>query len=99
MYRVSGLGCVECGGVCPQAKGLGSIDLSTLSWEDYLIAGIALMSVYAVAAPDSRLFNPKPKRRKRARKISGGTGFSLGTAFGIVLVGGIAYLAYQGSAA
>lgn len=83
---------------CPCAaapKGMGSIDLSTLSWEDYLLMGIVGMGLYAVVSPDSGLFNSAPKRKRR-RKSSGGA--ALGTFFAVALVGGLGYLIYSSNA-
>lgn len=59
MYRDIPIGqaCAPC------SKGLGSIDLSTLSWEDYLIFG-------GIAAFLLMEMMPKPKRRRK--KSSGG---------------------------
>jgi len=62
----AGLGCADCGGTCPMAtpKGMGSIDLSTLSWEDYLLMGIG-GAIFVSLWSDS-----KPKKRRRARAKS-----------------------------
>jgi hypothetical protein len=70
---------------------MGSIDLSTLTWEDYLLIGIAGMSIFYLASPDSKAFKPSKKRRK---KKSGGSGiFGTLTASAVVL--GLAYFGYQ----
>lgn len=70
--------------------GLGSIDLSTLSWEDYLLGGIGLMAVFYLANPGHGLFTA-PIRKKKSRKSSSGGG--LGFVFPMLLVGG-AFLGY-----
>lgn len=72
-------------------QGMGSIDLSTLTWEDYLLLGVGLMTVYAIASPDSALFTWSPKKRKRKKGGSSGLMGGLST---VLLVGGLGYAAY-----
>lgn len=85
-----GLGCTDCGGTC---KGMGSIDLSTMSWEDYLLLGI--VGMFAIGTVFPSVFDP-PKKRKRRRKKSSsvGAGFVGGLITPLILAGG-GYLAYQ----
>lgn len=74
-----GLGCADCGGEC--CKGMGSIDLSNLSWEDYLLigGGFALfVSLWADSGPK--------RRRKKSASSSGVAGW----VWPLLAVGGLA---------
>lgn len=78
-----GLGCAECVGTCGN-RGMGSIDLSSLSWEDYLLVGILGALVFMPAGGGS-------KRRGKKSPGFAATDWAL-TA---VAVGGFGYLAYR----
>lgn len=78
----------------PCAKGMGTIDLSTFSWEDWLLIGVLGMLFYSTLVPDSSLFNPANPAKKRRKKKSSG-GFALGSALGLIVVAGGGYLAYN----
>ena len=82
MY-VSGMGAV-CRN-CP--KGMGTIDLSTLSWEDYLLVGIG-GAIFV-----SLLMEGRPKRSRRKKGTASG-GSQLNWAIGLPLVGIAAYVGY-----
>jgi hypothetical protein len=88
-----GMGCAQCGGGCGclKSSGMGNIDFSTFTWEDWFIVGILGMSVYYLAKPDSAAFTGK--RKKRRKKSSGGSTLNTLVTTGLVLGG--AYLAYQ----
>jgi len=80
-------------------NGLGSIDLSTLSWEDYLLLGIGGAMVYSLVFPDSGLLNPSPPKRKRRKKSSSGNMASLGVVLTLAAVGVAGYYVWtKGSA-
>jgi hypothetical protein len=76
-----GLGC-SCGGNCPM--GMGSFDLSTLSYTDYLAIGAGLVGAYF-------LFTSKPIGRRRRRK-GGDPVSSFGMVVGLLAAG---YVGYQ----
>lgn len=81
------------------AKGLGSIDLSTLSWEDYLIIG-GIGAFLISTMWDSR---PKWRKRRKRRKSSAAAssgGLGLGIPLGIIAViglGTVGYMVWKGS--
>lgn len=74
---------------CQPRRGLGSIDLSTLTWEDYLLFGIVGMFVVGMVKPG--VFQPSTRKRK---SVSAKTGFAGGLVTALVVAGG-GYLAYQ----
>ena len=87
--KVMGLGCSGC-----KCKGMGSIDLSTLSWEDWFLVGIG-GAMFATLLFPSITEPSKPKRRSKKKKSSGGgLGFGSGAVSALILLGG-GYLAYQ----
>ncbi len=87
--KVMGLGCA-CNGKC---KGMGSIDFSTFSWEDWFIVGIVGTMVLGLVQPS--IFEPSKRKAKRKSKpVSAGTGFAGGIISTALLLGG-GYLAYQ----
>ena len=83
--KLYGLAGCACG--CDKALGLGSFDLSTWTWEDWLLVGIGGMALYAMVNPGSSLFNWKPSRSHKQ-------GFIGGLITPLILLGG-GYLAYQ----
>ncbi len=86
--KVMGLGCA-----CCDAKGMGSIDFSTFSWEDWFIVGIVGTMVLGIVQPS--IFVPsKPKTKRKRKPVSAGTGFAGGIISTALLLGG-GYLAYQ----
>lgn len=73
--------------------GLGSIDLSTLSWEDYFLVGIIGTMVLGIIQPS--IFEPsKPKRKAKRKPVSAKAGFAGGLVSALLLAGG-GYLAYS----
>lgn len=89
MYRELPIGqaCSPCN------KGLGSIDLSTLSWEDYLLIGVVGMFGIGLVFP-SVFEASKPKRKRKRKAVSGKAGFLSGTVTAVLLLGG-GYVAYR----
>lgn len=74
-------------------NGLGSIDLSTLSWEDYLLVGV--VGTFLIGAIFPSIFEPsKPRVKRRRKPVSATTGFIGGMVVPILVLGG-GYLAYQ----
>ncbi len=74
-------------------NGLGSIDLSTLTWEDYLLIGIVGMFAVGVVFPS--VYEPRqPRRKKRRKPVSATAGFLGGLVTPVILLGG-GYLAYR----
>lgn len=91
----AGLGCAECGGTCTAPKGMGTIDLSTATWEDWLLVGIVGAVFFTVAFPDSSVVTGKKKRKRPRKRVSAGSGFAFGTVLTLALVGGAGYLIYS----
>lgn len=89
----SGCAGLGCAGKCGKG-GLGSIDLSTMTWEDYLLVGIVGAFIWNLAAPDSAAFTPSKKRSRRSKKSSG-IGSTISAAAVVLLLAGGGYLAYQ----
>lgn len=76
-------------------KGMGSIDLSNLTWDNYLLFGIGAMMLYAIISPGASIFTPSnPKPKKRRKKVSAGAGFAGGAVTVLILAAG-GYLAYS----
>lgn len=69
--------------------GMGSIDLSTMSWEDYLIIG----GVGAFLL--STMWGSRPKRRKRAKKTASGGGLGLGMPVALIALPLLAVVGYM----
>lgn len=67
-------------------NGLSGIDLSTWTWEDYLLIGAGAAGLYYFFAGD------EPKRKRKPMKASTGFAGGLGTA---LVLGVGAYFAYQ----
>ena len=73
----------------PQISGMGSIDLSTASWEDYLLIGV--VGMFAIGTLFPSVFEPsKPRPRRRRKPVSAGTGFVGGIAT-VALLAGLGY--------
>lgn len=83
-----GMGCA----CCETPKGLGSIDLSTLSWEDYFLIGIVGTLVIGVVQPS--IFEPSRPRRRKKKSSGGSPGFGAGIISTALLFAG-GYLAYS----
>lgn len=84
-----GLGCPDCSGTCG-GKGLGTIDISTWTGEDWLLVGMLGMGIYAAVSPGAGIFNPKPKRKRKSK----GSG-TLGSITAAAVVLGVAYFGFQ----
>lgn len=68
---------------CP-CSGMGAIDLSSLSWEDYLIfGGLAILALRGVMAPS------RPRRRRKSQ------GITFAGAFPWLAVIAAGYVGYQ----
>lgn len=80
--KVMGLGCA-CNGKC---KGMGSIDLSSFTTQDWLLVGLGAVALFA-----SGVFTDSGKRRRTKKAV---TGFGGGAVTALILLGG-GYLAYQ----
>lgn len=72
-------------------NGLGSIDLSTLSWEDYLLIGGGGALFFSLMFPDSGILNASAPKRKRRRKKSSGNMASFGVVLTLAAVGVAGY--------
>ena len=77
-------------------RGMGAIDFSTFSTEDWILIGVMGMGLIAFANPGASIFQPSKKRRRRGgkRKSGGLLGFGGGAVTALILAGG-GYLAYQ----
>jgi hypothetical protein len=67
-----------------------TIDLGGFSWEDWLLIGIGGMAAVYMMFPDSGAFNPGRKKKK-----SKSSGTFMGSAAGIIIILGVAYVGYS----